>query len=104
LIFDKNQLRAILVDEEQVADYEADLIIERLEKVDHPHLQQCLDQWLQNRIVLDATLENIMEKKKRNFCSALLTLSVFMDHPEKMEEILSVPTIKRKKHPFGRGG
>lgn len=103
MIFDKDRLKAILIDEEQIADYEADIMIERLEKVDHPHLQKCLNQWLQDRTVLDATLQAIMEKKNRNFCSALLTLSVFMDHPEKIQELLSVPTMKRKKHPFGSG-
>ncbi|MRG29440.1 hypothetical protein [Laceyella tengchongensis] len=107
MIFDKQKLKTILMEEEQISDHEADIIIERLEKVNHPQLQKCLDQWMENRTVSDefnidgVTIKMIMEKKKRLFCSALLTMDVFIDNPQMLQSILTVPSFKRR-HPFGR--
>jgi hypothetical protein len=100
LIFDENQLKTILIEEEGIEESKTFFIIENLKTLDD-RLQEAMDQWMKDRSISNFDVEGvdlkfIMEKGKVNFHNALTIMNAFLYDPNLAETY--------KQNPYGFSG
>ncbi|WP_131923028.1 hypothetical protein [Hazenella coriacea] len=89
-------LKEILLNECNFYQYQAEMEIDGLKKLQEP-LQRALQQWIEDRTISEEievegiTIKYIMDKCQSDFTSALTFMSVFMDEPEEAIEFKSIP-------------
>lgn len=95
LIYDKNNLKRILIEREGYNELEANSEVKYLKNL-NSNLQETFDNWLNkgeigNFSVGKVTIHTIMEKSRVNFLSALTSMSVFIDEPKEAKKYLKRP-------------